>query len=186
MAVILNNSPRGKSTDYYINVTALSHGFLLFRKDLRRNGLSLIEIYREEKLVPCYYGLKYSRKSLEIKFSAYFTPKVVEKDLLSCILLLRHEILGKNKYESSPYSSPSSVFGVMQLELNLIRSTMEMGTNTAVTSANLRKSPSDLTDLSIKNVITKVISSVEGVVGKKHSLYILKSAVKIFDLEQKK
>ena len=56
LALILNNSPRGTNTNYYINVAALSHGFLLFRKDLKRKGLSLIEIYQEEKLVPCYYG----------------------------------------------------------------------------------------------------------------------------------
>lgn len=186
LALILNNSPRGTNTNYYINVAALSHGFLLFRKDLKRKGLSLIEIYQEEKLVPCYYGLKYSRMSLEIKFSAYFTPHVVENDLLSCILLQRNEILKKNKYETSPYSSPSLVFGVMQLELNLNRSTVETGTNTIATSANLRKSPSDLSDRSVKNVTTKVITSVEGVVGEKNSLYFLKSAVKILDFKQRK
>jgi hypothetical protein len=36
-------SPRGTNANYYINVAALSHGFLLFRKDLKRKGLSLIK-----------------------------------------------------------------------------------------------------------------------------------------------
>ena len=63
---------------------------------------------------------------------------------------------------------------------------MDAGTNTVDrTSANMRKSPSDLTDRSIKNVTTKVISSVDKIVGEKNSLYFLISAVKILDLKKK-
>ena len=63
---------------------------------------------------------------------------------------------------------------------------MEVGTNTKTVSANLRKSPSDLTDRSIKNVTTKVITSVQGVVGERNSLYFLRSAVKILDFKKRK
>ena len=59
---------------------------------------------------------------------------------------------------------------------------MEVGT----VSANLRKSPSDLTDRSIKNVTTKIISSVEGVVGERNNLYSLRSAVKILDFRKRR
>ena len=50
----------------------------------------------------------------------------------------------------------------------------------------MRKSPSDLTERSIKYVTTKVISSVDKVVGEKNSLYFLKSAVKILDFKKRK
>ena len=74
----------------------------------------------------------------------------------------------------------------MQINLIKNRSTREIGTNTPTTSANFRKSPSDLTDRSIKNVTAKVITSVEGVVGEEHSLYFLKSAVKLLDFKHRK
>ena len=64
---------------------------------------------------------------------------------------------------------------------------MDAETNTVDwTSANLRKSPSNLTDRSIKNVTTKVISSVDKVVGEKNILYFLRSAVKILDFKKRK
>jgi hypothetical protein len=182
----LNDTPLGKNPDYYINGLALSHGLLMFRKDLFRRGISVIEIYQDDKGVPCYYDMKASRMSVEIKFTAYHTPSHVEVDLLSDISALRNDILRRNKYEPSPYISPSLVFGVMQIDLIRNRSTREMGTNTSATTANLRKSPSDLTRRSINNVTEKVITSVEGVVGEKNSLYFLKSAVKILDFKQRK
>jgi hypothetical protein len=79
-------------------------------------------------------------------------------------------MLKRNRYEQLPYSSPSVVLGVMQINRikNHLRKDME--TNTIATTANFRKSPSDLAERSIKNVIAKVITSVEGVVGETLSL----------------
>ena len=74
----------------------------------------------------------------------------------------------------------------MQINLMQNRATREIGTNTPATSANFRKSPSNLTDRSIKNVTAKVITSVERVVGEEHSLYFLKSAVKLLDFKHRK
>jgi hypothetical protein len=182
----LNESTLGKNPDFYCDGLALSHGFLMFRKDLVRHGLSVIEIFQEDKCVPCFHDMKFSRMSIEIKFNSYRVPDLVEVDLLSSIVLLRNDILRRNKYEPSPYYSPSLVFGVMQINRIKNRSTRDMGTNTPSTSANLRKSPSDLTERSIKNVTAKVITSVEGVVGEKNSLYFLKSAVKILDFNNRK
>ena len=182
----LNDTTLGCNPNFSIDGLALSHGFLMFRKDLIRRGLSVIDIFQEEKCVPSYHDLKFSRMSIEIKFNAYHVPHLIEADLLSYILLLRNDILKKNKYESSPYSFPSLVFGVIQIKLFKKRSTKDVETNTMSTSANLRKSPSDLTDRSIKNVTAKVIDSVEGVVGEKNSLYFLKSAVKILDFKTRK
>jgi hypothetical protein len=54
------------------------------------------------------------------------------------------------------------------------RSTKDTETNTNATTANFRKSPSNLAERSIKNVAAKVITSVEGVIGEKHSLYFFK------------
>ena len=175
-----SQSPLSKNPNFYIDSITLMHGFLLFRRDLVRNGISVIEMYQEDKAVPVYHHLKYSRMSLDIKFSAYFTPPISEVDLLSTIISSRNELLKRIKYEVSPQSSPSLVFGVIQLSLLQNRTAVDAGTNTVDrTSANMRKSPSDLTDKSIKNVTTKVISSVDQVVGEKNSLYFLKSAVKI-------
>lgn len=182
----LNDTRLGNNPDFYIDGLALSHGFLLFRKDLARRGITMIEIFQDDKCVHSYYDMKASRMSIEVKFTAYHTPHPVEADLLSFIVLLRNDVLKRNKYDTSPYLFPSIVFGVMQINLLKKRVTREIGTNTNTTSANLRKSPSDLTERSIKNVTAKVITSVEGVVGEKHRLYFLKSAVKILDFEQRK
>lgn len=176
----LNDTPLGQNPNFYIDGLALSHGFLLFKKDLARRGINVIEIFQEEKFVPCYHNMKWCRMSIEIKFTAYHTPHPLELDLL------RNEILRKNKYEPSPYSSPSLVFGVMHIKRTKTHVTRDVETNTRATSANLRKSPSDLTERSIKNVTEKVVTSVEGVVGVKDSLYFLKSAVKILDFKQRK
>jgi hypothetical protein len=149
-----------------------------------RRGITVIEMYQDDKATPVFHHLKYSRMSLEIKFSAYFTPPTSEVDLLSTIISSRNDLLRRSKYEVSPYSL---VFGVIQLSLLHSRTTVDAETNTVDrTSANLRKSPSDLTDRSIKNVTTKVISSVDKVVGETNSLYFLKSAVKILDFKKRK
>jgi hypothetical protein len=74
----------------------------------------------------------------------------------------------------------------MQTNLIKNRATSDMETNTNSSSVNLRKSPSDLAERSIKNVTEKVITSVEGVVGEKNSLYFLKSAVKTLDFKKRK
>ena len=174
-------------SNFFINSVALMHGFILFRRELTRRGILIIKMYQEEKAVPSYHHLKQSRMSIEIKFSSYFTPHLSEADLLNDIILLRNDLLKRNKYEASRYSCPSSVFGNIELSKQQSRTTVEVGTNTKDTvSANLRKSPSDLTDRSIKNVTTKVITSVEGVVGERNSLYFLRSAVKILDFKKRK
>jgi hypothetical protein len=182
----LNSTTLGNNPDYYINGLALSHGFLMFRKDLVRRGINVVEIFQEEKCIPCYHDKKFSRMSLEIKFTAYHEPHLAEVDLLRYILQLRNDILKRNRYEQSPYSSPSLVFGVIQINRMKNRSTKDMETNTNATTANFRKSPSYLAERSIKNVTAKVINSVEGVVGEKHSLYFLKSAVKVLDFKNRK
>lgn len=80
---------------------------IMFRRDLVRRGIKVIEIFQEEKCVPCYHDMKFSRMSLEIKFTAYHEPHLAEVDLLRDILLLRDDILKRNKYEQSSYSFPS-------------------------------------------------------------------------------
>ena len=89
-------------------------------------GIIVKEIYQDDKSVPGYHEMKPSRMSVEIKFTAYNTPPHFEVDLLSYILLLPNDIRRRNKYEPSPYSSPSLVFGVVQI--NLIRTSLDMGT----------------------------------------------------------
>jgi hypothetical protein len=155
----LSDTPLGKNPNFYIDGLALSHGLLMFRKDLVKRGIIVIEIYQDDKCVPRYHEMKPSRMSVETKFTAYNTPPHVEVDLLSHILSLRNDILRRNKYEPSPYSSPSSVFGVMQINLIKNRATSDMETNTNSLSVNLRKSPSDLAERSIKNVTEKVINA---------------------------
>jgi hypothetical protein len=123
--------------------------------------------------------------SIEVKFTAYHTPHSVEADLLSDTVLFRNDILERKKYEASPYSFPSLVFSVIQLNRLQNLATGEIGTNTNSTSANLRKSLSYLTERSTKNVTAKVITSIEGVAGE-NSLHFLKSAVKIVDFKQRK
>jgi hypothetical protein len=98
----LNDTTLGCNPNFYIDGLALSHGFLMFGKNLVRRGLSVIDIIQEEKCVPSYHDLKFSRMSIEIKFNAYHVPYLIEAELLSYILLLRNDILKKNKYESSP------------------------------------------------------------------------------------
>jgi hypothetical protein len=182
----LHDTALRRDPNFYIDGIAHSHWFLMFRKDLAKRGITVIKIFQDDKCVPSYYDMKASRMSIEVKFTAYHTPHSVEADLLSDTVLLRNDILKRNKYEASPYSFPSLVFSVMQLNRLQNLATKEIGTNTISTSANLRKSPSDLTERSVKNVTAKVITSVEGVVGEKNSLYFLKSAVKILDFKQRK
>ena len=189
LSVALNMlSAFSASPNFYIDPVALMHGFLLFRRELTRRGIFVIDVYREDKAVPIFHHLKHSRTSLDVKFSSYFTPSISEEDLLSTIISLRNELLKRNKFEVSPYSSPSLVFGVIQLSmLQNQTTTVDVETNTVErTPAKMRKSPSDLTDRSIKNVTSKVITSVDGVVGEKNSLYFLKSAVKILDYRKRK
>jgi hypothetical protein len=90
--------------------------------------------------------------SIEVKFTAYHLPHPVEADLMSFIVLMRNDILKRNKHDTSPYSFPSLVFGVMQINQLENRATREIGTDTHTTSANLRVSPSNLTERSILNV----------------------------------
>ena len=46
LSVFLNSkSPLSKSPNFYIDSIALMHGFLLFRRDLVRRGISIIEKY---------------------------------------------------------------------------------------------------------------------------------------------
>ena len=144
LSILLNSqSPFSRSPNFYIDSIALMHGFLLFRRDLMRRCITIIEIYQEDKVIPVFHHLKYSRMSLEIKFSAYLTPPVSEADLLSTIISSRNDLLRRSKYEVSPCSSPSLVFGVIQLSLLQSRTAVDAGTNTVDrTSANLRKSPS--------------------------------------------
>ena len=146
---------------------------LLFRRDLTRRGIFVIDVYREDKAVPIFHHLMHSRTSLDIKFFSYFTPSISEEDLLSTIISVRNELLKRNKFEVSPYSSPSLVFEAIQLSmLQNQTTTVDVETNMVErTPAKLRRSPSDLSDRSIKNVTSKVITSVDGVVGEKNSLY---------------
>jgi hypothetical protein len=125
----LHDTALRRDPKFYIDGIALSHGFLMFRKDLAKRGITVIKIFQDDKCVPSYYDMKASRMSIEVKFTAYHTPHSVE-----------HQI----------------------------------------------RSPSDLAERSVKNVTAKVITSVEGVVGEKNSLYFLKSAVKILDFKQRK
>ena len=104
------------SSNFFINYVALMHGFILFRRELTRRGILVIEIYQEEKALPTYYHLKQSRMSIDVKFSSYFTPHLSEADLLHDIVSLRNDLLKRNKFEASRYSCPSSVFGDCRLE----------------------------------------------------------------------
>ena len=129
----LNATALGDNFNFSIDVNALSHGLLIFRKCFTRRGITVIEIWQEDKAVPSYYDRKYSILSLELKFATFHTPLLHEDDLLSCILQLRNEILAKTKYKPSPYSSPSLVFEAMQIK--------PMGTNTNVITSQPTSAP---------------------------------------------
>jgi hypothetical protein len=100
---------------------------LIVSQDLTRRGITIIEIFQYDKCVPSYYDLKASRMNIEVKFTAYHWPHPVEGDLLSFVVLLRNDILKRNKYDTSPYSFPSLVFGVMQINHLQNRDTREIG-----------------------------------------------------------
>jgi hypothetical protein len=153
-ALLNTQSLFSTSPIFFINSVALMHGFLLFRRDLTRRGISIIEMFQEDRQVPAFHFFKHSRTSLDVKFLSYFTPSISEEDLLSSIISTRNDLLKRNKFEVSPYSSPSLVFGVIQLSiLQNQTAVVDVGTNTVDrTPAKLRKSPSNLTDRSIKNV----------------------------------
>jgi hypothetical protein len=51
----LNSTTLCNNPDYYIDGLALSHGFLMFAKNLVRRGINVVEIFQEEKCVPCYH-----------------------------------------------------------------------------------------------------------------------------------
>jgi hypothetical protein len=91
----LNDTALRRDPNFYIDGIALSHGFLMFRKDLAKRGITVIEIFQDDKCVPSYYDMKASRMSIEVKFTAYHTPHSVEADLLSDTVLLRNDILKK-------------------------------------------------------------------------------------------
>ena len=174
--------------NFYINSVALMRGFLLFRRDLTRRGMFVIEMFQEDRQVPAFHCFKHSRTSLDVKFLSYFTPSISEEEFLSSIVPIRNDLQKRNEFEVSAYSSPSLVFGVIQLSILQNQTAMvDVGTSTVdKTPAKLRKSPSNLTDRSIKNVTSKVITSVDEVVGEKNSFFFLKSAVKILDFKKRK
>ena len=93
----LSDTPLGTNPNFYIDGLALSHGLLLFRKDSVRRGIIVIEICQDDKSVPSYHEMKPSGMSVEIKFKVYNTSPHLEVDLLSHILLLRNDILRRNK-----------------------------------------------------------------------------------------
>jgi hypothetical protein len=82
----LNDTALRRDPNFYIDGIALSHGFLMFRKDLAKRGITVIEIFQDDKCVPSYYDMKASRMSIEVKFTAYHTPHSVEADSVKELL----------------------------------------------------------------------------------------------------
>ena len=118
--------------------------------------------------------------SIEFRCSAFTTPMVDAKDLLTRILSVHNLILKKLNYEVSLSVSPSEAFGVLFLHMAVSDiPKKDESPEKVIESYNLRKSPNSLTQRSITNVSKKIISSVEEKVGVENSFFFLKSAVKV-------
>ena len=182
----LNSLPYTDSANFYVNSIALSHGLLIFQKTLKYFGLDTVQIFQEEKSVPEYDDQPFSRMSIEFRCSAFTTPMVDAKDLLTRILSVHNLILKKLNYEVSLSVSPSEAFGVLFLHMAVSDiPKKDESPEKVIESYNLRKSPNSLTQRSITNVSKKIISSVEEKVGVENSFFFLKSAVKVLHKKRK-
>ena len=70
----LNSLPCTENSNFYLNITALSHGLLLFQKALRYHGIETVQIFQENKSVSAFFSEEYSRMSIEIKYSTFTFP----------------------------------------------------------------------------------------------------------------
>ena len=111
---ILNKEPSSQSADLHVNCAALSHGLSLFQKQLNKMGLVAVPVATLSKATPDFFDLIGAQRSIELKFSSYSNnPPEKESftNLMKRMIVIRDFLLIKNNYESSVFSSPSSVLG---------------------------------------------------------------------------
>lgn len=167
------------TADLYIDPIALSHGLSLFQKQLNKMGLDAIIVSTFSKSVPDFFGLAGAQRSIEIKFSTYVNNRSENESFLGLIdrmVIIRDSFFLKNNYEKSPHKSPSSVYG--NLFLPVMKSMLKKN-NSVNKKRVVRKSPSKLRQKAINLSTSKLVKSLEGEFGEKHSLFYLESALKI-------
>ena len=167
------------TADLYIDPIALSHGMSLFQKQLNKLGLDAIIVSTSSKSVPDFFVLIGAQRTIEIQFGTYVNNRPDNEafsGLIDRMVLIRDSSLLKNNYEKSSHQSPSSVYG--KLFMPVMRSMIKKST-TIKKSRVVRKSPSKLRQRAINLSTTKLVRSLEGEFGEKHSLFYLESAIKI-------
>ena len=177
---ILNKQPSSQSADLHVNCAALSHGLSLFQKQLNKMGLVAVPVATLSKATPDFFDLIGAQRSIELKFSSYSNnppEKELFTNLIKRMIVIRDSLLIKSNYESSVFSSPSSVFG--NLYYHMIQKILNKKNADEKKYRIVRKSPSKLRKKSIRTSSGILVKSAEKEFGEKHSLFYLQSAVKV-------
>ena len=177
---IVNILPHSKSANFYVNSVALKHGLSLFKREISKRGINVIEVYKEERGLTKYFNFEANRRSIELKFESYkhSTEGATPSDVLDEIARCRDQIFKAYRFQKSIHPSASSVYG--DLHMPLIMKSPKVKQKLRI------KSPSKLCKRTIQNTAQKLIQSVEKEYGEKYVEFYLNSAIKKLETKKRK
>ena len=179
LSVNMNKLRWGNTANFGVDYVALKHGMQLFSAGLRRRSVMRITMFHGDKSIPPFFSLDGHRRSVEIKFSSYYTPPAQgDVELLIAIRDIRDDLLKRSNYPSSIHCSASAVLG--SLHFKPYRNPYDVEVAIKI------KSPDEISQRSISRNRDKLISDSDELFGKKHSVFYLESALKKARKRQKK
>ena len=117
LSVSMNKLTCGNTANFGVDFVALKHGMQLFSAGLRRRGVTCITMFHGDKSVAPFYSLDGHRRSIEVKFSSYYTPPAQGAvELLFAIREIRDDLLKRSNYPASIFCSASAVLGSLQFK----------------------------------------------------------------------
>ena len=148
---IVNILPHSKSANFYVNSVALKHGLSLFKREISKRGINVIEVYKEERGLTKYFNFEANRRSIELKFESYkhSTEGATPSDVLDEIARCRDQIFKAYRFQKSIHPSASPVYGDLIMKSPKAKQKLRI------------KSPSKLCKRTIQNTAQKLIQSVE-------------------------
>jgi hypothetical protein len=179
-----NKMEYSDSPNFAIDSRALKQGMSLFSTEFIKRGIEKIEVFKEESKTREFFSLSEHVRSIEIKFSSYFSPpNYTESELLLEIKKIRDQILKRCYYHPSIHETPAAVLGCLYYRTTCSSQCDDMNNDETTTSSAkgdrlISKSPDRRSVRSIKQTVNSIIKKVEGQVGEKHALFYLQSAIK--------
>jgi hypothetical protein len=174
LSIIMNKMQWGNSANFGVDYLALKHGMNLFSSELKRRGATCITLFQSDKSLIPFFSLEGHHRSIEIKFTSYCCPDVLQQsELLSTVMSVRDVILRKSNYSPSIHNSPSAVLGALHFKPFKSPFYVEPEKKKIIS-----KSPDKLGDRTIRKNRDKLISDADDSFGKKHSVFYLESALK--------